>query len=238
MIGFSTVMTVHNESVKRHYRACFETFLYTLNKNSKLNQKVEFNIFHLGGISDNDKKNFDILKHPNLELKYHLVDAKFYEDKLKGNPKFYSLESFKLQQYDRVIFFDCDLICLGDINELLTIDLNLGMVKEDRRPCFNAGVIIIGKENLNDTVYNNLINCKGDDNIFGADQKIYNTYFKHIQKIDKKWNTLITEVGDLKNVKLLHYIHKPYIEKSRYQANRYFFDIWFDYYFEAETHKV
>ena len=74
---------------------------------------------------------------------------------------------------DKIIFLDADLLCLGDISYLLNCDIDIGMAKEINRPCYNAGVIVIGKKYLNKETYNNLLNYDiSSISGYGTDQKL------------------------------------------------------------------
>jgi len=82
------------------------------------------------------------------------------------------LEAFKESDYDRVAYIDTDMLCIGDISDIFSEQLDYsimacaGTKSINKNPThykhgiskFNAGFIVIGKENLkNSKTYNDLI---------------------------------------------------------------------------------
>lgn len=146
-------------------------------------------------------------------IRFVFVDFSKYESNYKSSIKYFSIEAFGLE--GDVIFMDADLLCCGDISPLVNMVQKMdriGMTKEARRNTeqFNAGLILIPSKFGNQEVYNNLlafndreINCQLND------QKLYNHFFNDIEEIDSSYNSMVTEVDDIKGVIFLHYIHKP-----------------------------
>jgi len=190
--------------------------------------------------------------------------------------KYLSIESFNLSA-DKVIFFDVDMICLGDLSKLVEFEVeDIAMVHCKCSREYYVGVMVVGKKNLNNHTYLDIL--KYDDSKskkFGVDMKLLNEYFKNrieplpdeydavvteVQEIDKVWkiasyrplfekmlrerNTSLDKIDDrkkfnddvyvewknkyspkwvsyrksnhfLKDVKILHYIYSPWIDKGR-----------------------
>ena len=68
---------------------------------------------------------------------------------------------FKLfKEYDRIIFLDSDMLCLGDISELLSEDLNqydfaaIKLYNAKGEFIYGGGTMILNKSILNDETYN------------------------------------------------------------------------------------
>ena len=227
---FCTVLTEHKLIAKLDYRPAIQTMLYSMKKNGNV-EDIPMIIFN-DGLCDDTKKRLLKLKQ-NIE--FRTVNKTIYEaTKDKHNARYYSFESFLLTEYDRVVFLDSDLFIVKDINGLFEIENNISMGKEDRRDCYNAGVIVLDKSMINYDVYKALLAHEAPEHIFGNDQKIYNSYFKNINKLEKKYNTLVTEVDNIENICILHYIHKPYILEGRNNLDKHICDLWLDMYFESE----
>jgi len=187
-----------------------------LKHNPKFNK--DFLIFCDGRLR---KENRDYLK--KLYKKFKFVDCEWetYEKNYKGSIKYYSIESFALPNYDRVIYWGSDMLCMKSLDELFEVAETIGgiaMPKERRSGMYNNGSMIIGKEYLNVATYGNLLGF--DIGKFPGhlqDQKLYNFFFKDVQEIDLKFNTLVSETDFIsKNeIVLLHYIYKPTQEYAR-----------------------
>lgn len=178
-------------------------------------------------------KNLKILNCSDIEVDTHVPRFK---------KTFYKLKLFSLTQYDRVVFIDSDVICLGDISLLISKDLedyeicaakDYGIKLNDN--IINSGVMVINKSTMSNKTYQEMIdltkinfdkNAK-DNNGNGSDQFIINEYFKNNKKIyylDIKYNTLKriflhhkklwnkTE----KDVRLLHFVgNKPWNKDNK-----------------------
>ena len=157
-------------------------------------------------------KNYDIYKSINL---YQAAD------KLKVT--IYKLEAFNIRDYDRVILIDADILCIGDIS---------GLIYEKREGilgcrCYfeksnsisdqiNSGVVLITKEYLNDTTFENLIRSSNKCKTLSLpDQKIINHFFANkIKYLAKKYNIEKRFVFNKNNkyiipfsdVRLLHFV--------------------------------
>ena len=161
------------------------------------------------------QEHIDKLKELYKHFVFHEIDFNLYAKYGKAHPIYYSIECFNLD-YDRVIYCDSDFICVQPLDELWEYSVaieGIGMMKEKRRPSFNAGLIIIGKEYMNRKTYLDLVQCNYDHiKVFGHDQKIYNIYFEgKIADIHQKFNTLVSEINFIpkEEILLYHYIYKP-----------------------------
>lgn len=210
------------------FKDLFEVFLKSLVKH---NPKIgyPFHVFTYQYLSEETR---DKLKEIYSNLVFQNVDLHKYAKHDKKDPKFWALETFNLR-YDKVIFLDVDLLCLRPIDELLSIEADVAMAREIRRPCFNSGVFIVGKKYLNEETYDDLINMELIEGRFGKDQQLYNRYFEgKITHLDRRFNTLITEApppGELGNIMFLHYIHKPLADVGRPKVRQDLLAIWEEY---------
>lgn len=190
--------------------------------NSMLINTPDFNydiiIFEWGDLSLENK---NLIKKLYPKTTFKMVDAKLYE-----NHKFdefyrkwtyncnYRFDVFALEDYDKVIFFDCDIIFQNNVNELLDYDVDFGacfldrqrVLQTDNVSCFDAGLMVIGKRFLNKNTRDGLIEeaNKPPPIIDGfkaekwlSDEPILNNYFKnHVVLLPQKYNMVVSEVKD------------------------------------------
>ena len=135
------------------------------------------------------------------------VDTEKYKQYGKEWPGYWSHEVFNIKGYDRVIFSDADVICLGKLTDLPVVDL--GMVFENPRNQFFAGFLSVGKKYLNAETYNAVLKHQKKPGTWGRDQAVYNEYFKkgEITELPGKYTTVTNKKCD--DIRMLHYIFKP-----------------------------
>lgn len=99
----------------------------------------------------------------------------FHVDTPKSHwPALLKLAAFRIKNYDRVVFIDSDILCLGDIKLLFTLDVPFAACPAGknserkrsvahtsrRRVGINSGVMVIGKEYLNEATHGALMKYK------------------------------------------------------------------------------
>lgn len=95
---------------------------------------------------------------------------------------YFTLEAFRLTEYDRVVFLDCDLVIKGDISEIFNQSAQFSAVRCYQRSAdrlvneFNSGVFVVNKPAISEAVYSSLIALShvGKNS---PDQNILNKYF-------------------------------------------------------------
>lgn len=146
---------------------------------------------------------------------------------------------FNLNQYDRIIFLDSDMICLSNIDELLDLNISFGAVYHpypdglqsnnltpystlykgfNFEKSFNAGLMIIDKKYLNDNTINNLISISKQSEWLG-NQGPLNVYFNNkVTLLPDNYflSTPFLKNKDLSNIKFLHFggDKKPWLTNS------------------------
>jgi hypothetical protein len=167
-------------------------------------------------------------------LGFHQVAISEYRENGKYSPKYWILEAYKLEGFDKVICLDADLLCMGSIDYLLKGSWDMAMVRERRRPCFNSGMVVIGKRFLNQETYQHLLEMQVDKNRFGRDQQLLNRYFHEelhaVTELDQQFNTMISEAGDLNNTVFLHFFLKPDSTSDRLRMRDEHIRLWEKYY--------
>lgn len=161
----------------------------------------------------------------------------------KGFGDYTKYEIFSIDNTDKIIFLDSDLVILGNIDYLIDFKESFGAVRELYIDQYNTGVMVIGKEFLNEKVTNDLIHLT---TIYGItehfDQDIIDFYFSDIiTPISIEYNYLKTyskqifqNTGLPKYIKILHFIaKKPWqqkplvlLEEGTLWTERY----WYEYY--------
>jgi hypothetical protein len=174
------------------------------------------------------------------KLIFQKIDYHTYVSRGKKTPHYWSHEAFHLKEYDRVIFFDVDIICLKSLTDLPEVDL--GMTWEVPRNQWYAGFFVIGKKYITDETYGGVLTHTQNPKTWGHDQAVYNEYFKkeQVTKLDLKYNMVTPARGkpalNLENVRLLHYIFKPDSTGGLKRLPDNLYRKWYDYL--AYTNKI
>jgi len=215
--------------VTADYFRCARVMLYSLIANGKItNGSIPFYIFHDADFDADMKKELRNI-YPGTE--FRLVDVERMGQYKKVNPKYWSIEAFRMYNFKKTIFLDADLLIVGDISGLAKTGNDISMVHEIRRDCFNAGVIVIDRDGISEFIYDALMKTHKKQNEFGHDQWIYNQAFKGcINGLDQKYNTLLSELpDDVSDVRIFHYIYKPDRESGKEQMPEDYGILWAQY---------
>lgn len=210
----------------------FKGFLMTFN--SILMSHKDFNhdliIFECDNLSDQNKKTIQKLynnvyfKKINKESYRNDVFDKSVRDWKDFKPT-YRFDIFTLKEYEKILYFDCDIIFEIDMNHLLSDDdIKFGVsqmvsyseyYQTKSNKIFNAGVMIIDNTFLGDNIKKDLIdlskapppkNSKYEDKNWVGNQPILNNYFENkINWIDEKYNLTIDRL-----------YKKIFLEKNNY----------------------
>jgi len=187
-------------------------------------------ILEWGGLSDYNKS---LLKKIYKNISFKHVDYNNYPEYQSGENRVwnynfnYRYDIFLLDKFDRIIFFDSDIIFNIDISKLAKIKCNFGAVPRSRgtnvqigkRPGFNAGLMIIGKKFLNKETRDSLIKLSKQPAILDirvkkqlwiGNEPILNNFFKTFTKLPKKYNLCIDDIKPKINLLdyNIHYIGK------------------------------
>jgi lipopolysaccharide biosynthesis glycosyltransferase len=231
----------------KEYLIGFEVMLKSLIENNPrvVNEHIPFTII------SNDITQEDLIVskkiYNNISIKNYDTGKYFEIEKLKEQQRAFGdyakYEIFSLTEYNKIIFLDCDIVVLGNIDYLIDYDKPFGAVRELYIDQYNTGVMVIGKEFLNEKITHDLIHLT---TIYGItehlDQDIIDFYFTDvITPIPIEYNYLKTYSKEIfrnsglpKYIKILHFIakkpwqNKPlvFLEEGTIWQERY----WFNYY--------
>lgn len=185
------------------------------------------------GLSDENIKNLNSI----YPVKIIKCDETYYMRTLKNNPKYRSIEMFRLEEYDKVIQIGADCLLLNPVTELVKEDCDIGMPKEKmRNDMFSSGIMVIGKKYLNKETFDALMNADYSHvEMFGTDMKHYNCFFKDkITELNYYYNVMVSEhsldVFDMSKIVFLHYCHKP--QATRNKLPMWLYELWDGYFYD------
>lgn len=154
--------------------------------------------------------------------KYAGINQNLKEKMPGANGSYHKFELFGMDEYDKVVALDADLLFLQDVSELFESDASIAAVKEMLIDQFNTGVMVIGKDNLGSHVVDALIEAT---EILGprehADQDTISAYFyQEMTELPVVFNFLKTyynypflhKFKFPPHIRVLHFIiHKPWL---------------------------
>lgn len=191
-------------------------FLITMNSmlNASKNLSCDLIILEWGDLCDLNKNVIRSI-YPNTIFK--MVDATSYSNheyddtwrKWTYNCN-YRFDIFTFSDYDRVVFFDCDIIFQIDIAEIFAFDYDFAAAPatEDQIPQINrkigfeGGLLSVGKKYLNSQTKNDLIKIalsppppsRINTTKWMSDEPILNTYFlDKITWLPEKYNFTVAK---------------------------------------------
>jgi lipopolysaccharide biosynthesis glycosyltransferase len=222
-------MSQENSLVKIKNKVAFTTvlddkylsgFLLTLNSLIKSSENFNYDIvvFEWGELS---KESINVIQQLYQNVFFKKVQAHLYHNhKYDSTHRIwtyncnYRFDIFTLTEYDRVVFFDSDILFQIDVEELLKHDVDFGACVAQSynieqigpRFGFDGGLMSVGKKFLNETVRLDLINIANSEAPFDnrvstrnwvSDEPILNTYFlDKITWLDEKYNFLIAKLDE------------------------------------------
>lgn len=234
-------MNVISISSSVHKYEAFYSYTLALLQSIRENAEMKLPvILWVDGYNEEQLNNFKRV-YPDIEFRE--IDREKYIKYGKGSAGWYCMEAFTIREYDKVLNLDCDMICRGSLKELFDIDCKLGMVKESTG-IYNGGLTLIGKEFLNNDIYNTLmssvhkeISIGNNRDKWSKDQKLYNYFFeKEITELEHKYNWLVGEAGSA-GATIIHYIYKPLYDLGKQRLNDInpeLYKIWNSYYYRAK----
>lgn len=136
--------------------------LYSMKKNVKDFMDYPVKIMHSTKIAGISPENQAKLKKLIPHVQFEDINVEEYINAPVQYPKhrtaFLSLECFKPTEYDKVFFFDCDMLCIQDISEgIINSPSNAVSGCGGSPNDINCGLMVIGKKYLNKETYKSLV---------------------------------------------------------------------------------
>ena len=212
--------------------------LHTLLKYSN-NFNTELIVFEWGQLSEPNK---DLIKQIYPNTSFRKVDESYYinnqeHDHLQRKWNYncnYRFDIFGLEEYDKIVYTDVDILFKLDIQELLNYDVDFGACQMPNytkynqtlvSKVFNAGLLVVGKKFLNQETKKQLIEYSNTtppkdehtlSNKWFGNQPILNNYFhSSVSWLPIKYNTLTEDLvlGSTNLPINLHYVgtNKPWL---------------------------
>jgi lipopolysaccharide biosynthesis glycosyltransferase len=186
-----------------------------------------------------------ILKvYPSAE--FRLVDEAPFEKYHKDAPQrlwpaLLKLHIFRLAEFDRVIFIDSDILCLGDIHYLWEIPADFAACAAGKDKAakereadtikrglgLNSGVMVIGKKYLSEKIFQKMLTYKSGP---CADQDVLTRFFrfKKVYRLDHRYNyhaQFFWKGENTDDVRLLHYAGEKPLQKPELERMK----VWFEH---------
>lgn len=197
------------------------------------------------------KKLYGNFKFKNIELTDYTNISFSGIRQWKINPA-NRLEIFTLSEYDKVIFFDVDMLCTGDISILHTTPGDflacyhpMANIERDMLGFidgFNCGVMVIDKKYLNQQTVKDMFNIMKSKQWLG-NQSTFNLYFKNEYKLLPKEYFLSTPFineTNFVNAKIFHFAGevKPWSNLETQPTNEKYLESKYCEYVLKETNNI
>jgi lipopolysaccharide biosynthesis glycosyltransferase len=231
----------------------------------------DFVILHDDTYSPLSQKNRELISRTAPNVKFHAVDSSRFErifrfaEEVVDTPKrlraaFLILECFTLDEYERVVTLDSDMIVLGSLQLLFQLDQEFCVVRaydnvtELPLPYFNTGTMVIRGGMLDadmlQTISRSLEGVTVNRDHGKADQAVLNLFLRDREKtyLDVRYNfskrlVPTSEVDVMKflrerDVRVLHFLgEKPWNLKVKDGERDYrrLEELWLKYFFSAAS---
>jgi lipopolysaccharide biosynthesis glycosyltransferase len=196
-------------------------FLITFNSILRCSKNFNYDVIILewGDLSDENKQ---VIQSLYDKVQFRFVDKELYKEHSYDETHRiwtyncnYRFDIFTFVEYDRVVFFDCDMIFQIDVSELLEYDVDFGacaaqiggVQQINRELGFDGGLMSVGKKYLNKETRAELLKIAElpapyEKNLnstkWVSDEPILNTYFlDKMTWLPDKFNFLIAKLDNV-----------------------------------------
>lgn len=172
-------------------------------------------------------KVFKIDKEEYSKIRFDGPTRKKYQE------SFYKLEFFDIDGYDKVVMIESDILCLGDISDLISDKYSTYPIYGAKHMgclsyCISPSVLILNKTGIWKNLFNKSDLIKESEKVmYTGDDNLLNSWIKtnkiHYGVIPPVYNYVLAwpahvEMG-LRDIRLLHFGRKPwinYVERDGY----------------------
>ena len=193
-----------------------QVMLYSMKQNIKNLDRCDFKIYYNDEFASLSEENKDKFRQifPDVILE-HVDKECYFNSKLPpaGNraqgfkAAYLSLESFREFDYETVIMFDVDMLCIGDVSDLFDREIFFGIYNS------NTGFLILNRDCRNEVIYDHLTSKINLHTGEGADQGIINKYIvpMNCDRLPAIYNQYpLSDIND--DTRILHWAHYDYIK--------------------------
>ena len=242
------IVTVLNDAFAEYFRV----LLFSIKKHNP-GFDLPVRVIHSPALSPLSRENQDRIRamHPHVEfvLANETPYARFFPvTPPRLHAALLKLEAFNIPEHNRVVFLDSDMLCLGSLSDLFSLDVPFAAcpagknreLKESvgnsfrRFVGFNTGVMIIGQKHLDGHTYTSLLQSRLKP-CPTADQDILNRFFrwKRVYCLDHRLNyhAQFFWKGDEVDVKILHFAGEKPLERPEEPRMK----VWFEYLHEMSS---
>lgn len=218
----------------------FRTFFYSLVKHNPW-FNYDLNIYIWGSLSEENRCK---IQQMYRKVEFIEIDARRYQD-VKSVARWRSwnlncisrFEIFGPSTYDKLVFFDVDMLVLGDISYIFNVDVEFGGVEivsgaemdhpgryDVTKRSFNGGVLVISSKYLNNETKNSLIEL-GLKKPWTGDEPVLNTFFTNekVTFLPQIYNVQTPQLTEenFKDARIIHFLsdRKPWMKGTL--QNRY-----------------
>lgn len=214
----------------KRFLSGLEVMVHSLLKHTLLDTKAWELVVLSNELTEDDlttvKKMWQSLVVKRFETsKYDMINVRLKKELSGANGSYNKFELFGLDEFDRVVALDSDLLFLQDASELFDSKASIAAVKELLIDQYNSGVMVIGSDFLGWDVVAGLIEMT---EIMGpkehADQDTISAYFwNDFSELSINLNFLkiyynypfLQKYPFPAHIKVLHYIiHKPWLNNN------------------------
>lgn len=193
-----------------------QVMIYSISKNLKIFKECDVKVYYNDQISPLSNENKTklrsiasnvILEHVDKE-QYFNAKVPYHQGREAGSQSAYlTLESFQEYDYDKVIMFDVDMLCVKDFSELLESSYQLGIFNR------NTGFVVLGNDIRTPEVYDALIsNIKHHNGDFMDQGIIGNVLSARFENLPSVYNEYKPLYAFNEDTKILHWAHFDYIK--------------------------
>lgn len=151
----------------------------------------------------NDLNNF--LDKNNIHATLKMLECNNFKGCNKNYNPALKLEIFKLNEYKKIIFLDCDTVVCKDLTHLFKSNINFGAcLYKDRKDYFNSGVMVIGEDFLNKDFFSKICNM-WNSGTFKMNEELLNIIFSEkLNILNENYNTLACS-SSIENAYIIHF---------------------------------
>jgi len=216
------ILSVVNFDFIKYFEVFCKSLLYH-------NKSINFDwiIYYHDEYSKLSSEHIMLMKTYYRNLIFKKINIENYENLIPLTPEhlvpaLFKIEAFNLTKYEKVVCFDIDMLCTGNLEYLFKYNFGMALslagknyddkIKYSNRfkrfMSFNNGVVVLDKEFIKNDIYKNILSFNSACPL--ADQTLFDNYFRFVPKfvLPFEYNFNINFFYEKKNfhkIKIIHY---------------------------------